>query len=249
MKICGIIAEYNPFHNGHARHLAETRRALGENTALVCVMSGNYVQRGDLAMMEKHRRAEAAVRCGADLVLDMPLSACLSSAEGFARGGVSVLEALGCVTHLSFGSEAGVISPIRHAAALRDNPDIICALRRHLRTGLPYAAAMQQAVSAVDAEAGALYQNPNNTLGIAYCMALRALNSTIEPLTVLRAGAAHDAQTHRITYPQPPIYVRLLQVASFPLVLRSCQIPLTLCSSKPLPRVLHPLGRQHSIRR
>ena len=94
MTVCGVVAEYNPFHAGHAHHLAETRRALGEDTAIVCAMSGNFVQRGDLAVMEKYRRAEAAVQCGADLVLETPLSACLWSASGFSFGAVALLDAL-----------------------------------------------------------------------------------------------------------------------------------------------------------
>ena len=118
MKICGVVAEYNPFHNGHARHLAETRRLLGAETAIVCAMSGNYVQRGSLAVFEKYQRAEAAARCGADLVLELPLSACLWSAPGFARGGISLLHALGCVTHLSFGVECASLALLRRAAAL-----------------------------------------------------------------------------------------------------------------------------------
>lgn len=213
MKICGIIAEYNPFHNGHARHIAETRRILGADTAVVCIMSGNYVQRGDLAVMEKYRRAEAAVCAGADLVLEMPLAACLSSAEGFAHGGVSLLDALGGVTHLSFGSEAGEIDPLRHAARLRESAAVKDALRRALRQGLPYAAAMQHAVSGADAQAGALYAAPNNTLGIAYCAALDAQNSRIEPLTILREGAAHDAHDAPNQLPSAS-YLRTLLAAS-----------------------------------
>lgn len=197
MKICGIIAEYNPFHNGHARHIDETRHMLGAEAGIVCAMSGNYVQRGELAILEKYSRAQAAVCCGADLVLELPLSACVSSAEGFALGGVALLEALGCVTHLSFGSECGDAAAIRRAAEARALPAVTAVLRRALRDGLPYAAAMQQAVSHVNPDAGALYASPNNTLGIAYCAALRALKSGIEPLTILRVGAAHDAaDTH-----------------------------------------------------
>ena len=118
MTVCGVVAEYNPFHAGHAHHLAETRRALGADTAIVCAMSGNFVQRGDLAVIEKYRRAEAAVRCGADLVLETPLSACLWSASGFAFGAVSLLDALGCVTHLSFGAEQADLALLQRAADL-----------------------------------------------------------------------------------------------------------------------------------
>lgn len=192
MKICGIVAEYNPFHNGHHRHLALTRRLLGPDTAIVCVMSGNYVQRGEPAVLEKYARAEAAARCGADLVLELPLPACLSSAEGFALGGVSLLNALGCVTYLSFGSESGEIAPIRRAAALPAQAQ--ARLQLLMREGLTYAAAVQRAVAEIDPEAGALYASPNNTLGIAYCAALARLGSGIQPVTVRREGAAHDSR-------------------------------------------------------
>ncbi|NBH79136.1 hypothetical protein D3Z52_13385 [Clostridiaceae bacterium] len=106
MTICGIIAEYNPFHLGHAYHLAETRRRLGGDAALVCAMSGNFVQRGDFAIVDKYERAAMAAEGGADLVAELPLPAALSSAEGFAAGGVSLLAALGCGL-LSFGAESG----------------------------------------------------------------------------------------------------------------------------------------------
>ena len=193
MTVCGIVAEYNPFHAGHAHHIAETRRILGADAAVVCAMSGNFVQRGDLAVMEKYARAEAAVRCGADLVLETPLAACLSSAEGFARGAVSLLDALGCVTHLSFGAEQADLALLQQAAALSLRQSE--TLRQGLAAGLPYAAAMQQAVSAADAEAGALLASPNNTLGVEYLRALAASGSRMQPLAVERKGGAHDSDT------------------------------------------------------
>lgn len=196
MTVCGIVAEYNPFHAGHAHHLAETRRALGADTAIVCAMSGNFVQRGDLAVMEKYRRAEAAVRCGVDLVLETPLSACLWSASGFAFGAVSLLDALGCVTHLSFGAEQADLALLRRAANLsRAEGEHADALRQALAAGLPYAAAVQRAVCAADPQAGALLTSPNNTLAVEYLCALDTLESTMQPLAVLRAGGAHDSDT------------------------------------------------------
>ena len=193
MTVCGIVAEYNPFHAGHAHHIVQTRRALGADTAIVCAMSGNFVQRGDLAVMEKYARAEAAVRCGADLVLETPLAACLSSAEGFARGAAVLLDALGSVTHLSFGAEQADLALLQQAAdlSLRQSE----ALRHGLAAGLPYAAAMQQAVSAADPEAGALLASPNNTLGVEYLRALASRGSRIQPLAIERKGGAHDSDT------------------------------------------------------
>lgn len=190
MKICGVVAEYNPFHNGHAFHLAQTRALLGPDTAIVAVMSGNYVQRGDFALVGKYRRAAMAAQNGADLVLEAPLPAVLSSAEGFAAGTVGLLHALGCVTHLSFGSECGTLAPLRRAAALAADR---CTIRDGLAAGLPYAAALQAAVTAQDPEAGAVLSSPNNTLGVEYLAALARLDSPIEPLTVRRMGAPHDS--------------------------------------------------------
>ena len=192
MKICGVVAEYNPFHNGHARHLAETRRRLGEQTAIVCAMSGNYVQRGDLAILEKYRRAQAAAQCGADLVLELPLPACLCSASGFAWGAVSLLDALGCVTHLSFGAEHADLSCLQRAAELSQCEENEI-LQQGLSAGLSYAAAMQQAVTAADPEAGALLSSPNNTLAVEYLSALQTLHSIIEPIAIKRIGGAHDS--------------------------------------------------------
>ena len=100
MKIAAIISEYNPFHNGHAKQFRLIRERLGGDTVIVCLMSGNFVQRGEPALLPKAVRAEAAVACGADLVLELPVTAALSSAEGFAAGGVRLLDALGVVDEL-----------------------------------------------------------------------------------------------------------------------------------------------------
>ena len=106
MQTVGVICEYNPFHLGHARQLAMIRQQLGGDAAVVCLMSGNYVQRGEPAVFDKRVRARAAVDAGADLVLELPVTAALQSAEGFAAGGVRILSALGC-GYLSFGCESG----------------------------------------------------------------------------------------------------------------------------------------------
>ena len=107
MAVIGIVCEYNPFHRGHQLHMEKARAALGEESAVVCVMSGDFVQRGEAAVYAKSARAEAACRCGADLVFELPLPWCVSSAERFAMGAVGLLDSLGIVTHLSFGSESG----------------------------------------------------------------------------------------------------------------------------------------------
>ena len=145
MNIVGIIAEYNPFHLGHARQIAETRRALGD-CAVVCAMSGHWVQRGECALTDKWTRAGMALRGGADLVLELPTPWATSSAESFARGGVGILAAAGVVDTLSFGSEGGDTAPLYRAAACLGSEEYRTALRRFLDKGLPFAACRQAAV-------------------------------------------------------------------------------------------------------
>ncbi|MBR5261465.1 MAG: nucleotidyltransferase family protein, partial [Oscillospiraceae bacterium] len=107
MKTVGIVTEYNPFHLGHLHQINATRASLGDDAAVVCVMSGNFVQRGDAAIFNKHARACAAVDSGADLVLELPAPWALASAERFAEGAAAILDSLGVVSHISFGSESG----------------------------------------------------------------------------------------------------------------------------------------------
>ena len=122
MATAGIIAEYNPFHLGHARQIAETRRALGD-CAVVCAMSGHWVQRGECALTDKWSRAALALSGGADLVLELPTPWAMASAEAFARGAVGLLAATGVVDVLSFGSETGELAPLRAAAGkLQEEP-------------------------------------------------------------------------------------------------------------------------------
>ena len=141
MKTIGIICEYNPLHGGHIRHINESRALAGGDCSVVCVLSGNFVQRGDFAVFGKHARAAAAVACGADLVLELPLPYILSSAERFARGGVELLNALGVVTHLSFGSEAGELEPLLEAAGCLVTESLPGLVADELKTGVSYARA------------------------------------------------------------------------------------------------------------
>ncbi|MBQ3404605.1 MAG: nucleotidyltransferase family protein [Oscillospiraceae bacterium] len=193
MKTAGIICEYNPFHKGHAYHITETRRMLGEDCAVFCVMSGNFTQRGDFAMINKLSRAKAAVLSGADLVAELPLPWALSSAEGFARGGVSLLEASGVCSHISFGSECGEINALSEAANMLLSPQLDAIIRQKLQSGISYASARQRAVEELSAESALLLGEPNNILGIEYLKTLRKLESGIVPITVKRSGAGHDA--------------------------------------------------------
>ena len=132
--VLGVVCEYNPFHQGHLYQLAESRRAAGEDSTIVCAMSGDFVQRGEAAICAKFARAEAAVACGADLVAELPLPWCLSSAEGFARGAVGLLNALGA-ERLCFGSETGELAPLEELARLLQEPDFLEAVKNPPRRG------------------------------------------------------------------------------------------------------------------
>lgn len=194
MTTIGMITEYNPFHSGHRYHIHEVRRRFGENTKIVCVMSGNWVQRGDAALTDKWIRAGAALRGGADLVLELPTLWAVSSAETFARGGVSLLNATGIVDILSFGSEAGELPPLTAAADCLASEEYRSNLRRALERGFSYATARQEAVSALLGSGADCLKTPNNNLGVEYLRALQELDSPIQPSTLLRQGASHDSQ-------------------------------------------------------
>ncbi len=191
MHIGGIIAEYNPFHNGHKAHINSVRTAGA--THLVAVMSGSFAQRGEPAVLTKFDRARMALACGVDLVLENPLPFAMASAERFATGGVGVLHALGCVDTLSFGSECGDVIALMRLAELADTVAYTDALRTALADGIPYAAAKQAAAtSGGDAELAALLAHPNNTLGLEYIRAAKKLGAPFTFHTLARVGAAHD---------------------------------------------------------
>lgn len=192
MNVIGVVAEYNPFHTGHLHHLTESRRLVGQDTAVICVMSGNFVQRGDAAVYDKFTRAEAAVRCGADLVFELPLPWALSSAEGFARGAVGLLGSLGVVTHLSFGSEEGSVEPLLSLAEVLLDPRMDELIKRELDSGISYAAAREKALETMVGQQAALLKTPNNILAVEYLKALYSLRLDMKPVTVLRSGAGHD---------------------------------------------------------
>ena len=188
MTAAGIICEYNPFHLGHARQLSLIRHTLTPQTPIICVMSGNYVQRGEPAMWDKFTRAQAAVACGADLVLELPITSVLQSAEGFAAGGVEILTKCGVVSHLSFGAECGDGEALMTLAERSLSEICEADLRRYLANGLSYAAARQQALADTDG----LLSKPNNILGLEYCRALLRQNSPLQPLVVQRTGDYHS---------------------------------------------------------
>ena len=193
MAAAGIIAEYNPLHRGHCHQLRRIRALLGEETPVICAMSGNFVQRGDFALLPKHARAEAAVRSGADLVLEIPLSWACAPAERFAQGGVEVLQATGLVTDLVFGSESADAGAIRSATEALLGPDFPEALRRELAGPHSFAAARQRALAGLIGEEGAeVLSRPNDILAVEYAKALSREGSEVHLVPILRQGAGHD---------------------------------------------------------
>ena len=194
MSVIGIVGEYNPFHYGHKHHIAETKRLLGEDCPVVCAMSGDFIQRGEAAVYSKFARAEAAVRSGADLVLELPPAWALSSAEGFARGAVGLLGSIGVVTHLSFGSECGEVEPLETLAEILLDPLIGADIRRELEAqeGIPFASARQRAVAKRVGELSGQLETPNNILAVEYIKAIYEQGLSIKPVTVQRFGSGHD---------------------------------------------------------
>lgn len=192
MKICGIIAEYNPFHNGHLYQIEETRRMLGPDTAVVCCMSGDFVQRGEAAVMDKTRRAKAAVMSGADLVLSLPLRWSLSSAQGFADGAVHILGMAGA-EHISFGAEDNDVEALSEIAGLIAEKSVIDGtLATMMGSGVSYARARERELYKRIKDRASLISTPNNILAVEYLRAVRQQGLDITPIAVKRTGAAHD---------------------------------------------------------
>ncbi len=192
MGAIGIVAEYNPFHTGHALQLARTRELLGADLPAVAVMSGCWVQQADCAIADKWTRARLALMGGVDLVLELPTVWAMASAESFARGAVSILNAAGVVDVLSFGSESGDIGQLGRVAACLDGGEYPALLKEQLDRGLSFPAARQRAAEQLLGTDAAVLSRPNNTLGIEYLRALHTLGSPIRPVTVKREGAGHN---------------------------------------------------------
>ncbi len=189
MKIIGVICEYNPFHNGHAKQLAAIRQCFGDDCGIVCLMSGNFVQRGKPAIFDKSLRTHAALLCGADLVLELPVTYALSSAEGFAAGGVRILSGF-CDT-LCFGTETGTAETLTATAEALLSPIFSEALKKRLETGVCFPAARVSALEDLGADAS-LLRDPNNILAVEYCKAIVSQGSSMTPMPIHRAGSYHN---------------------------------------------------------
>lgn len=189
MRVTGVICEFNPFHRGHEYLLSQTRQQ--GTDAIVCAMSGNFVQRGEPALVNKLARAEMAVDCGADLVLELPTPWAMATAETFAAGGVQLLHMAGC-SHIAFGSECGDGAALQ---AVRDTlllPELQEDIRAGLASGITYAAARQQAVQSRLGDRASLLRQPNDTLAVEYLKACRRMEVDITPVVIPRVGVEHD---------------------------------------------------------
>ncbi|KAF0197967.1 MAG: hypothetical protein FD169_30 [Bacillota bacterium] len=198
MRVLGLVVEYNPFHSGHLYHLEESRRVCQPDLT-IAVMSGNFTQRGDAAIFDKWARAEMAVRCGVDVVFELPVAWAVRSARDFALGGVWHLDRAGA-THLCFGSESGSFQELSQAAAVlqEESKEFQQALRAELSTGVNYPRARYQALRKLGYEKSAILHEPNNILGVAYLLALKKIKSNLIPITIRRQGAHyhdHDLDT------------------------------------------------------
>ena len=188
MRIAGIICEYNPLHLGHKKQIDFLKK---QGYAVVCLMSGNYVQRGHPAIFDKMRRAEAAVRSGADLVIELPFPYALSSAEGFAAGGVDILSRV-CDT-LCFGAEDADGEKLMQTAGTLFSPAFSEKLRPYLDAGLSFPAARAKALTEMGMDATIL-DTPNNILAVEYCKAILAQKSAMDILPIYRGGSYHDEE-------------------------------------------------------
>lgn len=189
MKTVGIICEYNPLHRGHAKQFEVIRHLLGADTTIVCLMSGNYVQRGAPAIIDKSLRAKVAIRCGADLLLELPITYTLSSAEGFAAGGVRILGSF--CDYLCFGAENADEAVLMQTASALLSDAFPPLLRTHLDEGKSFPAARQAALEDMGLDSAPL-TSPNNILAVEYCKAILSQGCAMKPLPIHRGGCYHD---------------------------------------------------------
>ncbi len=188
----GIVCEYNPFHNGHKFHIEKTKA--NNDAYTVCVMSGNFVQRGECALIDKWQRAAAAVKGGADIVLDLPTPWSVSSAENFARGSVFILTAFGIDT-LSFGSETEDKELLKLCAEATENEDVALLIRKYMAEGMNYPSALSESVGQLYGEnAKKVISSPNSTLGVEYIKQLNVYAPGKDFLPVRRIGTDHDSE-------------------------------------------------------
>ena len=217
MKIVGLITEYNPFHNGHKYHIEKAVELTGAD-AVIVVMSGNYVQRGTPAIMPKHLRTEVALKAGASVVIELPVCYSTGSAEYFAFAAVSLLEKLGCVNALCFGTEIGDLAPLKKIAEiLSDEPDEYKKiLHCELKKGISFPAARQNAILQYthDESLSKILSMPNNILGVEYLKALYKLKSYMVPYSIKRKESGYHDTELNDTYSSASAIRKLLEFTS-----------------------------------
>ncbi len=195
--ILGIVSEYNPFHNGHLMHLQKSKE-LTHTDFTIAVMSGNFVQRGDTSIVDKWTKAEMALKSGVDLVIELPTLYAISSAENFADGAIKILNSLGIVDYVSFGSEIGEITPLDDVASVlyKEPKEFSSLITRQLRSGLSYPKARELAIQMYFGSSQKytdVLENPNNILGIEYLKSLKRLKSPIIPITLKRKYSDYNS--------------------------------------------------------
>jgi predicted nucleotidyltransferase len=198
MKISGIIAEYNPFHNGHQYQIEQTKQ--NGATHLVAVMSGNYVQRGDLAVFSKWARAKAALQNGIDLVIELPTPFSMSAASDFAYAGVYLLNQLG-VQEISFGSESGNLALLKKGAQIAQKAEQSPMFQTFYQTGISYPKAIQKTAETLySPQEAQILTSPNNLLAIEYIKAASVINPSLSFFTTKRVGSSHDSHHPHQTF-------------------------------------------------
>lgn len=202
MKTVGIIAEYNPFHKGHAYHIQRAKEITGANYAVV-IMNGDFVQRGEPAIYDKYTRTKQALAGGADFVFELPLRFGISSAGDFAYGGILALHSLGFIDAVCFGSELGEITPLQEIAAflVKETESFQSLLNHFLRQGFSYPSARTLALTETGQFDKTILREPNNILGVEYCLSLLRLSSSIKPVTIPRIGEDYHGNINDVTYP------------------------------------------------
>lgn len=197
--ILAVISEYNPFHNGHVKHLSYSKQ-LTKADFCIAIISGNFVQRGDTSLVDKWTKAEMALKAGFDIVLELPTIYAISSAENFAEGAIKILNSLGIVDFLSFGSELGEISPLNDLANLlyKEPKELSLLINQHVKTGISFPRAREMALMQYlggHSKHKQALTNPNNILGIEYLKALKKYKSPIKPITIKREYSEHNSST------------------------------------------------------
>lgn len=195
--ILAVISEYNPFHNGHVKHLTYSKQ-LTKADFSIAVISGNFVQRGDTSLVDKWTKAEMALKAGFDIVLELPTIYAISSAENFAEGAIKILNSLGIVDFLSFGSELGEISPLNDLANFlyKEPKELSLLINQYVKTGISFPRAREMALMQYlggHTKYKQALNSPNNILGIEYLKALKKYKSPIKPITIKREGSQHNS--------------------------------------------------------